>query len=246
MNEFRRIKKKWQEYAPHQWWGDSIDVRFYLISQLKSLRNQRVLDVGCNAGLMLSELDGSNVQYGFDIDFEVLRIARTVNPQSHLLNASLFDSFPFQDQSFDIVIMANVMPYHEILDEKTNKEEQKAKVLNEVFRVLKPGGTLFLTTLNGKHFCYRHTRKIHLPELVDAFKCFEKVQIYGWNPLPSLVFFLPVFLKSRIPPKYHKYVFVPSPLLARIPYMMSILRYLMPKKGLLRQAKAFYVECEKG
>ena len=95
MNDFLRIKQKWMTYAPDQWWGDSIDVRFYLIAQLQRLRNQKVLDVGCNIGMMLTELDPSNCKYGFDLNAEVLKRAQVLNPIAYFVRSSLFDGFPY-------------------------------------------------------------------------------------------------------------------------------------------------------
>ena len=191
MNELVRVKKKWMKYAPHQWWGDSIDVRFYLMSQLKELQTKRILDVGCSIGITLTELDSSNEKYGIDIDSEVLQKARRLNSDAHFLLGSFFDGFPYRDKSFDVVIMANVMPYHEICSLSLEKEVQKNTVFNEIYRVLKPGGKLFLTTPNGEYCCYLRTQKIHLAELQHDLTGFKHVEIYGWNPLPSFVFFLP-------------------------------------------------------
>jgi SAM-dependent methyltransferase len=245
MNDLLRIKQKWMTAAPHQWWGDSIDVRFYLITQLRKLRNQKVLDVGCNIGMMLAEIDPSNRKYGFDINAEVLKRAQKLNPAASFVQSSLFEVFPYHDASFDIVIMANVMPYHEVLSPSLEEEEQKTRVFQEVYRILKPGGKLLLTTPNGEHFCYRRSRKIQFTELQRVLAHFHAINIYGWNPLPSFVFFLPTRWQKRIPLPYHKYLCIPSPILARIPGMMGVLRYLMTKKCLRRTSKAFYVVCKK-
>jgi SAM-dependent methyltransferase len=245
MNELPGIKKRWLSYTPHELWGDSLDVRFYLLARLKKLRKRQILDVGCSIGMVLSKLDTSNIKCGFDMNCQALTLARDRNPTAYFLKSSLFEGFPYQDNSFDAVIMANVMPYHEIVSESLEKAVQKKTVFSEVYRVLKPGGTLFLTTPNGEHLCYRHTQRIHLSELQHDIESFRNVRIYGWNPFPSFIFFLPDTLKRCIPIRYQKYLFMPSSVLAKFPYMMDILQYLMTKKSLLKKAKAFYVECEK-
>jgi len=245
MNEFVSIRKKWQQYVPDRWWGDSIDVRFCLINQLRQLQGKRLLDIGCNIGFMLTELAPSNEKHGFDLELNLLQTAKSLNPSAILLAASMFEAFPYHEQSFDVVIMANVMPYFEISCKSLTKEQHKKHVFAEVQRVLKPGGKLFLTTPNGDNFCYRHTRKAHLADVQEALQDFSQVNIYGWNPLPSPIFLLPNSLTRRIPRKYYKYLFIPSPLLARIPYMMELLKSLMTKHSMTRRAKAFYVECVK-
>ena len=245
MNEFVRIKQQWLQHTPRQWWGDDVDVRFYLLARLKHLRNRCILDVGCNAGLVLSELDASNVKYGFDLNDALLPVAQSLNPGAVLAQSSCFEGFPYQDQSFDVVIMANVMPYHEIAHASLPPQAQKAHVLNEVYRVLRPGGKLLLTTPNGEHPCYAHTRRIQVTELQQDLRRFGRVHISGWNPLPCVMGFLPRSWQRRIPPRYHKYLFLPSPLLARLPGIMPLFQWLMRKKFLRNHAKAFYVECEK-
>ena len=247
MTELARLKKKWMQAAPGQWWGDSVDVRFYLIRQLKRLRHRTVLDVGCNIGLILDELHPSNSKHGFDMNWEVLHTSRKIHRQAPCVaRASFFDGFPYRDNSFDAVIMANVMPYHEIEHPELEPDEQKRRVLSEVHRVLKPGGTLFLTTPNGAHLCYRQTNRIHLAALRQVLRDFELVTIQGWNPLPSAVFFLPPAIKIRIPRKYHKYLFLPSPALAKIPGILEFFGMFLNAQKLLPYARAFYVECKKG
>ena len=44
--EFQRIKKKFELSNLTRYWGDDFDVRFYLISKIKKIKNQLILDVG--------------------------------------------------------------------------------------------------------------------------------------------------------------------------------------------------------
>ncbi len=72
---------------------------------------------------------------GVDIDLEALSQARTNNPGIDFRHASL-EALPFTDATFDTVICTDVLEH--VTDEIV--------VLNELYRVLKPGGTLVLTT----------------------------------------------------------------------------------------------------
>ena len=45
MSKVNRIKKKIIEHDSKKWWGDDFDVRFYLISKIKNLKNKSILDV---------------------------------------------------------------------------------------------------------------------------------------------------------------------------------------------------------
>lgn len=72
---------------------------------------------------------------GVDIDVEALRQARANNPDIEFQYASL-EALPFTDEAFDTVVCTDVLEH--VADE--------IAVLNELYRVLKPGGTLVLTT----------------------------------------------------------------------------------------------------
>jgi ubiquinone/menaquinone biosynthesis C-methylase UbiE len=203
------------------------------VSELKALRNQRVLDIGCSIGMMLSELDESNEKYGFDINEQAIRRAQELNPDAQLFCHSMFDRFPYSDDMFDSIVVAHVWkPYN----------DQDRIALGEIYRVLKPGGTLYLTMTNKNHVMERHSypKGIFYGELARALQIFKHVMIYGWNPLPSFVFFLPKRLTDKIPTPYWKFLFIPSPLLARIPYIMDLFRWLMTKQWLLKYSKALY------
>lgn len=113
------------------------------MTQIKKLTHTHILDVGCGRGITLSELDSSNTLYGFDLNMDALLTARSINPTASLLVCSLFARFPYQDESFDAVIMANVIPYYDFPCQHLDKDQQIAHVFTEVRRILRPGGKLF-------------------------------------------------------------------------------------------------------
>ena len=71
----RRIRALWLREAPQYWWGDPLDVRFFLCEELSKLRNKKILDIGCNVGIALNCADDSNTKYGFDLDAKTIAIA---------------------------------------------------------------------------------------------------------------------------------------------------------------------------
>ena len=84
------------DHAPHLWWGDRIDARFLVAEALSSLSEARLLDVGCNAGVMLSEVPESNFRVGIDLSQEALWRARKLNPSVPLVVADML-VLPFKD-----------------------------------------------------------------------------------------------------------------------------------------------------
>jgi ubiquinone/menaquinone biosynthesis C-methylase UbiE len=100
----------------------------------------RVLDVGCGTGEYVrraAELGFS--ASGVEPAAAMREAAIANNPGSQILDGSA-TALPFPDQSFDLVICIEVLRY---LDRADNR-----LALREMHRVLKPGGMLFLTTVN--------------------------------------------------------------------------------------------------
>ena len=245
MSIFSTVKQRWTAYNPNKkWWGDSIDVRFHLISQLQLLKNQRILDIGCSIGILTLQFDPSNEAYGFDINTEYIERAQKLNPNGHFVCHSMFELFPYEDDYFDTVIMSHACPGYNF----PASEQQQQQVFEEMHRVLKPGGTLYLTTSNKNYRLDRHhyiPGEIFHEEVRQDLQMFRDVEIYGWNPLPSFVFFLPQNIFAKIPPKYWKFLYVPSPILAKIPHMDTFLRWLMTKAWLRKYSKTLYVHGKK-
>lgn len=99
-----------------------------------------VLDVGCGTGVYLTrfrELGFTPV--GIEPAIGMLDIARRDNPDLRIEQGVATD-LPFDDASFDFVSMIEVLRYLHLDDTRDS--------LNEAFRVLKPGGILFVTMVN--------------------------------------------------------------------------------------------------
>jgi len=97
----------------------------------------KILDIGCSTGDFIFELKklGWNT-FGVDISYNALKKSREKN-----LNVILNDlsfGLPFKDESFDYVYTSEVIEH--VLD--------TSLFLKEIYRVLRPHGTLFLTTPN--------------------------------------------------------------------------------------------------
>jgi SAM-dependent methyltransferase len=101
----------------------------------------RVLDVGCGAGAFLQHLRGYRHLAGVDYAEEAIRAIRKRLPGDFRVADAA--ALPFDDAAFDAVLSFGVFIYFDSLD-------YARKVLNEMHRVLKPGGRIFIGELNDK------------------------------------------------------------------------------------------------
>ena len=118
------------------------------------LRAMRVLDVGCSSGAIsyyLSSFVKSLV--ALDIDVAALRIARKNYKKRNLnyLRANGLN-LPFPDASFDLVICNEVYSYL----------PDSEKLMDEVYRVLKPGGSCYFS---GGNWLFPIESRYHIPFL---------------------------------------------------------------------------------
>ena len=100
----------------------------------------RALDVGCSSGIISSLLaDACGSVIGIDVDETALRLARAEPKKPNLdfmvMSGSTLD---FPSDAFDLVICNQVYYWLEDPDQ----------LMDEIFRVLKPGGTCFFATVN--------------------------------------------------------------------------------------------------
>lgn len=188
---FLRIKQKIVKIDPTRYWGDDFDVRFYLISKLKPFKNKSILDLGGGIGIIISELDKTNFRINLDYSFEELQICKNkINDQIHNICASM-TNLPFCNESFDIVICCHLLEIakkHDIEKNLFSKKDSNKKypmvekTLNEVCRMLKPDGMLFLTTPNN---AYYKTQKLTFNELKKAIvPRFTESKIFFYNTYP--------------------------------------------------------------
>src|SRR5215208_5865505 len=112
-----------------------------MMAEVKS--GDKVLDVGCGSGsltLTAKRYAGrSGSVYGIDASPEMIDVARKKAKEMStdvVFDVALIEKLPFEDSTFDVVISRFVM--HHLPD------DLKQQALAEIFRVLKPGGTIFL------------------------------------------------------------------------------------------------------
>jgi len=114
----------------------------YIIDQIMKGRYQegdRILDAGCGEGRNLKWFYANNYGIsGIDIDNERLQIAKLNYPNSasHFQVGNL-DDLPYNENEFHHVFCSAVLHF-------AQSEEHFFKMFSELFRVLKPKGTLLV------------------------------------------------------------------------------------------------------
>ena len=112
----------------------------------------RVLDVGCGNGRLLDLLEGASVVYtGVDVSKQLIAIAREQRGTRGTFVQANALALPFADSTFDIVYSIAVL--HHI-----PSHAYRRRFMEEIRRVLKPGGTCVLTAWNIMQwkFAYAH------------------------------------------------------------------------------------------
>ncbi len=121
-------------------------VRPQLAAAARGRRDLRLLDCGCGTGANLALLAEYGRAWGFDLTWTGLRVARA-RQVTRIARASV-DAVPFPDAAFDIVTSFDVLY---CLDTPVEHA-----AVREMWRVLKPGGTLIVNVaampiLRGNH-----------------------------------------------------------------------------------------------
>jgi ubiquinone/menaquinone biosynthesis C-methylase UbiE len=97
-------------------------------------KNTRVLEVGCGNGKNLAYLDDSIEKIGCDMCEKFVDITRKKGITA--CNANALD-LPFKDNDFDVVLSVAVIHH-------LSTEERRLAAVQELIRVTKPGGVLFI------------------------------------------------------------------------------------------------------
>lgn len=149
------------------WWF--VARRHLIVSLLDSFYSREgrlnILDVGCGTGAMLDELASFGNVTGADFAPEALAFCRARGDHYPLARADV-RRLPFASNSFDVVTAMDIVEH--IDDDKA--------ATSEIFRVLRPGGRLFVTvpafpSLWSEHDeALHHHRRYTAPRLKDLFQ----------------------------------------------------------------------------
>lgn len=110
-----------------------------ILNLLETQKNARILDLGCDDGVWafkLAKKIGTNDIYGVELIDERVDIAKKNNIKT--LKANLNDKLPFDDNFFDVIHS------NQVIEHLINTD----LFLEEVFRILRPGGYAIISTEN--------------------------------------------------------------------------------------------------
>jgi len=153
---------------------------------LNEIPKSEMLELGCGTGHWTNIF----VNHGFnvtaaDISDEMLKLAKLKNIEAEFIKADS-QNIPFPDNSFSAVSSITMLEF-------VNDQD---KVINEIYRVLKPGGWIILGCLNklselGKNKENDATFKDAKFLLKDDLE--EKLRLFGNPQIKSGIFFSPTF-----------------------------------------------------
>lgn len=160
----------------NHWWfvGMREITGVMLDSEVKNLSNPRVLDAGCGTGIMLGWLkrysNGEDI-YGIDSSQAALGFSR-FRGHKKLVQGDI-SNLPFVSNSFTLITCFDV------LQQVTFDNE--LKTLSELYRVLAPGGLLYIRVAANQWLWSGHDRALGTQHRYDLYELQEKLLRIGFT-----------------------------------------------------------------
>ena len=179
MNVFlkKEIAENYDSYYQTEFGGKVDAIEKEIISELlKEIPKEKMLELGCGTGHWTEFFvnQGFNVT-GVDISEAMLNIAIGKKLEANLLLANS-ESLPFEDGSFKSIVSITMLEFVENQD----------KAVQEMHRVLKPGGYLIMGFLNAesqlginkdKDETFKNANLLKISGIETKFKQFHLVQM---------------------------------------------------------------------
>ncbi|ALM75402.1 class I SAM-dependent methyltransferase [Thermococcus barophilus] len=137
-----------------------------LLENFLPIEGGRALDIGCGMGISTFALEELGFEViGIDLQEELIEKAKKISEELgykaefRVMDAKKLD---FPDESFDLVaLLGNSLPHLNIYDFD--------KIVQEAFRVLKPGGVLFLEYADWVRLLHQGYRDVLVEEPFISF-----------------------------------------------------------------------------
>lgn len=191
-----REQERYYDLGKEYWWLKGkykiIDSFIKLFSKrfIKNSVNINILDYGCGPGNMLDYLSKYGMVYGIDYSEKAIEFCRLRGYLNTLAEKTLPIKFP--NNHFDIITSIDVLEHI----------EDDSAVIAELFRLLKPGGLLFVTVpafqiLWGAHDeIYGHKRRYLKKYIVKKFELNNMIVIK--STYFEFIFFFPLLFARTI------------------------------------------------
>ena len=135
-----------------------------ILQEYVKKKEQKIIDVGCGTGLVGRELERAGFSNfdGIDISKEMIDIAKR-RGYSNLFIGSLNDKLPFTDSEYDAALCVGVFTHGHVGSDR----------LDELARIVKPGGIICFTINEGVYASYGFNSKIERLESEHVWKVIE-------------------------------------------------------------------------
>lgn len=134
-----------------------------------TLGSPRILDAGCGTGLNLTILQEFGRVFGADSSETALRFCRSRGIQN--LALSDLHDLAVADDSFDVITALDVLEH----------ADDDVAAMHELWRVLKPGGSLLITVPAYGFLWSEHDEALHHRRRYAAYELRNKLAVAGFD-----------------------------------------------------------------
>lgn len=140
-NAYNQIAKHFAQSRQKLYWPE-IEVFLSWMEKGFGDKKANVLDLGCGSGRLLNYLAQKNVEYtGMDLSDNLVKEAQKNHPHYKFLVGQMQDLSAFKNGSFDYIFL--LASFHHL-----ETKAERIKTLQELKRILKPEGLIFMTNWN--------------------------------------------------------------------------------------------------
>tara|TARA_B100000029_G_scaffold40169_2_gene37495 strand:+ start:23593 stop:24318 length:726 start_codon:yes stop_codon:yes gene_type:complete len=109
----------------------------------KFKKKYKHLDYACASGTFINSLKNKNLSIGLDLSRKQISYAKKYENSFHKFKVATIP-LPYKNSTFDIITVLELIEHC--------SEKENSFIFNELYRVLKPGGKIIITTPNYSSF----------------------------------------------------------------------------------------------